>query len=130
MSPEIGDRIRVLRCSKHMTREQLAEKVEITGKFVYDIEMGKKGFSTQVLKGVAEALGVSCDYIVYGENSYQNIGDEISKLLMRMDNRQLEIAYNILANVCELCDSEGGDQEEAEERIQNELGLVNSDVKV
>lgn len=130
MSPEIGDRIRVLRCSKHMTREQLAEKVEITGKFVYDIEMGKKGFSTQVLKGVAEALDVSCDYIVYGENSYQNIGDEISKLLMRMDKRQLEIAYNILANVCELCDPEGGDQEEAEERIQNELGLVNSDVKV
>lgn len=115
MSPEIGDRIRVLRCSKHMTREQLAEKVEITGKFVYDIEMGKKGFSTHVLKGVAEALGVSCDYIVYGENSYQNIGDEISKLLVKMNKRQLELAYNILVNVCELCDPEGESQVKAEE---------------
>ena len=86
-----------------MTREQLAEKVDITGKFIYDIEMGKKGFSTRILVGIAEALDVSCDYIVYGENHCQNMNNEMSQLLMKMDKRQLELAYNILVNVCELC---------------------------
>ena len=39
---QIGDRIRTLREMNNYTREELAEKVDISTKFLYEIEMGKK----------------------------------------------------------------------------------------
>lgn len=41
---EIGARIRALRESDGLSRDKLAERVEISSKFLYEIEMGKKAF--------------------------------------------------------------------------------------
>ncbi len=46
---EVGARIRELREIQNYTREGLAEKVDISAKFLYEIEMGKKGFSADTL---------------------------------------------------------------------------------
>lgn len=45
----VGERIRELRESQNYTREGFAEKVDISAKFLYEIEVGKKGFSADVL---------------------------------------------------------------------------------
>lgn len=46
----VGERIRELREVQNYTREAFAEKIDISAKFLYEIETGKKGFSadTQV----------------------------------------------------------------------------------
>ena len=44
---EIGARIRALREDDGLTRDRLAERVGISSKFLYEIEMGKKGFSAE-----------------------------------------------------------------------------------
>ena len=60
----IGERIRKLRESRHYTREVLAENADISAKFLYEIETGKKGFSAETLCKISRALCVSCDFIM------------------------------------------------------------------
>lgn len=62
-----GARIRLLRKEQRMTRDELSEKCNVTSKFLYEIEVGKKGFSAETLYDISKALGVSCDYILTGE---------------------------------------------------------------
>lgn len=44
-----GNRIRALRENRGYTREQLAEMADISSKFLYEIEVGNKGFSARTL---------------------------------------------------------------------------------
>lgn len=60
-SIQAGQRIRELREIQNYTRESLAEKVDISVKFLYEIETGKKGFSAETLCRISKALSVSCD---------------------------------------------------------------------
>ncbi len=63
----VGERIRGLRLERKMTREELAEAAELSTSFLYEIEMGKKGFSAYTLGNLARALGVQTDYILLGK---------------------------------------------------------------
>lgn len=62
----IGERIISLRKERGYTREDLSNKAEISTKFLYEIEMNKKGFSASTLIRLAGALEVSADYIMTG----------------------------------------------------------------
>lgn len=48
----VGERIRELREIQNYTREALAEKVDISAKFLYEIEVGKKGNSRSFSAGI------------------------------------------------------------------------------
>jgi len=65
----IGRRIRFQREQLRMTREQLAEKLEVSAKFCADIEYGMKGMSMTTLNNLSEILNLSTDYILKGNNS-------------------------------------------------------------
>lgn len=73
----VGRRIRDLREAQYYTRDYLAEKVGISQKFLYEIECGKKGFSAEILVRLANALSVSCDYILLGEEDGQRGNQKI-----------------------------------------------------
>lgn len=64
---EAGIRIQCLREQYGLTREEMGEIVGITGKCIYEIETGRKGFSASVLLKIAVAFGVDCDYIMTGK---------------------------------------------------------------
>lgn len=66
LNKSVGKRIRELREKQEMTREELASKAEITTKFLYEVENGKKGMSANNLYKIAIALSTSCDYILLG----------------------------------------------------------------
>ena len=63
-----GMRIKKLRLEKRYTREQLAYLADISDKFLYEIESGKKGFSAVTLMKLSKALNVSMDYIMAGKD--------------------------------------------------------------
>lgn len=63
----IGGRIRKQREYLGLTREQLAEKLDITPKFCSDIELGVKGMSVPTLCRIATTLSLSTDYILFGK---------------------------------------------------------------
>lgn len=87
---EIGLRIRNLREDAKLSREKLAELSFISTQFLSDIETGKKGMTVTTLKKICNALNVSTDYIVYGNNDV-NL-NSISKMMTDMDKeKQLRI---------------------------------------
>ena len=74
----IGGRIRKQREYLGLTREQFAEKLDITPKFCSDIELGVKGMSVPTLCRIASTLSLSTDYILYGRRGQEDPEPTIS----------------------------------------------------
>ncbi len=62
----MGERIRQYREKKGMTREQLAEHMEVTPRFIADVEYGSKGISLKNFTALIQILDVPADYILLG----------------------------------------------------------------
>ncbi len=65
---KMGERIAMTRVQQGLSREELAERANISPRFLYEIETGKKGFSVKVLYDMCNALGVTSEYLMTGEN--------------------------------------------------------------
>lgn len=59
---DMGARIRAQRERLGYTREQLAEKLDVSTKFCSDIELGIKGISIQTLAKLSDLLCLRTDY--------------------------------------------------------------------
>ena len=102
---EIGKRIRQIREEKEMTREQLAASADITTKFLYEVENGKKGLSATTLLKISNALFCSCDYVLLGVNiGDKSYGSEYfdTQLLKGFNEKQCKIISEILQLLLEL----------------------------
>lgn len=64
---QIGVRIRRQRELHGMTRELLAEKLDVSTKFIADIERGSKGISLQNFYLLIQILDTSADYLLSGD---------------------------------------------------------------
>ena len=62
----IGERIKKQRLLIGYSREKLAEMVDITPRFCYDLELGNKNMSVNTLLKLSTALNVSIDYLLFG----------------------------------------------------------------
>lgn len=60
----VGYRIRSLRTEQNLTREEFAEMIDISSKYIYEIEKGKKNFSIGILFKICSALGVPSSVIL------------------------------------------------------------------
>lgn len=65
--PALGDRIREAREAKGWTQEQLADKAQISKGFLSDVENNKRNVSAENALRIADALGMSLDYLMRGE---------------------------------------------------------------
>ena len=98
----VGERIRELREVQNYTREAFAEKVDISAKFLYEIETGKKGFSADILRRISTALSVSCDYIMYGEEKGHYSSEKVMCILEKMKPTEVCKIQNILQILYEM----------------------------
>lgn len=81
---DMGIRIREHRERLNYTREEFAEKLDISVRFATDIELGKKGMSIDTLIKMCTLLSVSADYLIWGkgekpENNIAAITAELSE---------------------------------------------------
>ena len=91
----IGARIRTQREYMGLTREQLAEKIEITPKFCSDIELGVKGMSIPTLCKFSLFLGLSTDYILFG-NTDNYSTTKIERILAQCSAAEYDHAEKLL----------------------------------
>lgn len=76
---EIGARIKSQRELLGITREELAERLDITPRFCYDLELGHKGMSIATLSKISAELNVSTDYLLFGDSKEdQGLSESIS----------------------------------------------------
>ena len=99
---DIGFRVRHLRESNNYTRDVLAEKVDISAKFLYEIETGKKGFTVEILYKLSKALNLSSDYILTG-NEMNKIPDKMVDTLECFSPGQMGRVQDILKVVQKMC---------------------------
>lgn len=102
MDKLIGRRIQQIREKQHYSREALAEKIDISSKFLYEIEKGKKSFSVEILIRLSDLLNVSCDYILTGRDRSvveKTYFEDISAL----DGEQREYAKEVITLLGKIC---------------------------
>ena len=91
-----GQRIQYLRKLNGYTRESFSEMVKISSKFLYEIELGRKGFSAEVLLSIARNLAVSCDYIMTGEGEIWKDSNQMTAFFESLDSQKTEDVKEIL----------------------------------
>lgn len=102
---EIGKRIKLLRETNGFTREELAERAEISSKFLYEVEKGRKGLSADTLLKISKTLSCSCDYIMTGELFEREQTDQAVRLLNSFEERDKKYAVRMLSVMKEMCDT-------------------------
>lgn len=71
-SKSMGERIRHRREELNISREQLAELLDVSPKFIADIECGIRGVSLKRLVLLSTNLLISTDYILFGDSPSSN----------------------------------------------------------
>jgi transcriptional regulator with XRE-family HTH domain len=99
---QVGQRIRELREIQHYTREGFAAKIEMSTKYLYEIEAGRKGVSAEILSKIAVALSVSTDYILFGIDSGNQSTEKVLTVLEGMDVQQKAKIHEFIVTVDEL----------------------------
>lgn len=94
----VGKRIRGLREKLGYSREKLSELADISPKFLYEIECGRKGMSAFTLYNISKALGTGCDYILLGKNESKN-SSYIEESLSSMTPEQAEHVEHIIKHI-------------------------------
>lgn len=98
----LGDRVKKARLGQHLTREQLAERANVSARFLADVESGATGVSLSTLRELCLILGLSADYLL--DLSHDSPDDELEQITIRLKNlnaRQLKYAAEILKQYAE-----------------------------
>ncbi len=76
----IGQRIKAERKRHKVTQEWLAEMINVTTHYIYEIERGMKAMSIETLINISSALEISTDYILFGKKDTDKWEDELASL--------------------------------------------------
>ena len=100
---ELGLRIKQCRKIKKLTQENLAELIDVSPHYIYEIEKGLKTMSLPTLVDISSALGLSTDYLLFGTQSVPVIGseekhpsDRLNQLLQNLSPQQRDNLADIL----------------------------------
>ena len=94
VTDDIGIRVREYREKLGYTREQFAEKLNISVTFAAEIELGKKGISIDTLIKICELLSVSADYIIWGRG--ERGGNPVADLTACLDEDEMKHAEDLM----------------------------------
>ena len=93
-------RIRKAREELGYTREKFAEKLDVSVSYLAELERGRTGISVKMLIKVCKVLGLSADYVLFG-----NDRPEDSKRLdasRRIDEKYLPLLDKVIAELLTL----------------------------
>lgn len=94
----LGKRIKEARKLAKLTQEKLAEKINISTVYLGEIERGNKMPSIPVFIAIAEALNVSCDYLLRdsADTGAVFINNEITEKLNSISPKQRKAVLEII----------------------------------
>ena len=104
---QVGNRVWNCRTQLNMSREKLAEGLDITPQYLSDIEQGKKCMSMSIFVEMSQVLEVSMEFLAYGE---QNPSPEVERLeqhLRRSTPLDRDLAAHMLRLALEAAEAMG-----------------------
>ncbi|MBR6400020.1 MAG: helix-turn-helix domain-containing protein [Firmicutes bacterium] len=97
----LGQKIRETRRTKGITREQLAESIQVSPRFLADVEAGKTGVSLSTLKNLCSVLDVSSDHLlgISVPEKKEIYINSIKNKIKQFDEETLENIDKIIENI-------------------------------
>lgn len=92
---QIGLRVRTKRDDLKLSREKLAESIDVSPQFLAQIELGRRGMSSVTLYKVCNALGTSADYILLGREESNDLS-VLNEMLSNLDPKYLTYVEDLL----------------------------------
>lgn len=97
---EIGTRIKSARHEARLTQEQLAELIDVSPHYIYEIERGSKAMSIQTLEKLSIALHQSIDFLFWGNSMpYSKDSHSREDRLSMLTNNLPKESRNALADI-------------------------------
>ena len=84
------------------TREQFAEKLDVSVSYMAEVERGRTGISVKMLIKICDLLGLSADYILFGTN--RDTDKMILDKIHRIDNKYIPLLNKIITEILALSD--------------------------
>lgn len=104
----IGLRIKTCREALGLTREVFSELVNVTPRFIYDIELGNKGMSIDTLVYIGKTLNVPIDYLLFGDVSENAVlSPELLSLLQSCPKDKIYFLNEIIKNYITALNNDG-----------------------
>lgn len=115
MWAEVGLRVEKLRTDRNLSKAQFGELIGVSGQYVGMIEKGA-GISAPSIVSICRALGVSADYILFG-----NIDPAtVTVSLKGLSQEQMGLALDILKRVAQMVNTEDGNEALIQEALRQQ----------
>lgn len=93
---QVGNRVWNCRTQLNMSREKLAEGLDITPQYLSDIEQGKKCMSMAIFVELSQVMEVSLEYLAHGTIPENPAVDRLERHLSQTTPLDRELAARML----------------------------------
>ena len=93
-------RIRNAREKLGYTRETFAEKLDVSVSYLAEVERGRTGISIKMLMKICDVLGLSADYILFGDNRDEDL--LLLDKIHRIDGKYLPLLESTITELLAL----------------------------
>ena len=104
---QVGTRVWNCRTQRGLSREKLAERLDITPQYVSDIEQGKKCMSMSIFVEMSQVLEVGMEFLAYGAQPEEPEADRLVRHLRRTTPLDRELAAHMLRLALEAAEAMG-----------------------
>ena len=95
-------RIRKAREDMGYTREQFAEKLDVSVSYMAEVERGRTGISVKMLIKICDLLGLSADYILFGTD--RDNDTMLLDKIHRIDDKYIPLLNRLITELPALSD--------------------------
>ena len=93
---EIGNRIRLEREKFDMTREKLAELLNLSPYFLGQIERGERKMSISTLISISECLHISIDYLFFEQVNVNTNNNVLHSLINKCSEKEINVIEGLI----------------------------------
>ena len=93
-------RIRKAREEMGYTREKCAELLDVSVSYMAEVERGRTGISVKMLVKICNVLGLSADYILFGEKRTDD--EKLLEKLNRIDPQYIPLLDSVITELLAL----------------------------
>lgn len=90
-------RIRKAREDMGYTREKFAELLDVSVSYLAEVERGRTGVSVKMLIKICNVLGLSADYVLFGEE--RNTDTLLLEKINRVDEKYLPLLNKVIDEI-------------------------------
>ena len=108
----IGKRVRRQRENLSLSREQFAERIDISMQFLAEIENGTKGMSAETLYKICDRTGVSSDYLLFGKQASGGVAAPISETLRKIPAQYTDLADDALRVILKVIETAANNEKD------------------